>query len=501
MNLPMNDLLLVQIIVVSSIIQLAVILFIVRRMINKTDQLSAQNKLLQALQELDRLILAKSISDLKTLSQDIVNLAQNNLGYFFVSIALFDKEVQGIRRIAISKTPGLEEAQKTMIPLPIDQQIVSLTEDANLYVKAFKEKRDFSSSKLFDIHRGIFPEDVSTKIQEFLKIKGVYVHPLTSQRGIFGVIGYGSGKTVEELSEFDHSIMGEFASEVSRSIEHIFLYLDLKDTSKKLYTANEKLKDLDHLKDDFVSVASHELRTPMTAIRSYAWMALHKSDVPLSEKLKKYLSRTMISTERLINLANDMLNISRIESGKIEIIPRPFRMVDLMADVAGEVGPKAAEKKLQIHILNSSVPQVFADPDKVHQVLLNLIGNAMKFTPVSGNITLSFFTDGKVVETVVKDSGVGISKEDMSRLFTKFGRLDSSYVASATSGGTGLGLFICKSLIELMHGKIWAVSEGIGKGTSFIFSLPIASASVIAHSDQYTLKGQGETKTLESVSI
>lgn len=241
----------------------------------------------------------------------------------------------------------------------------------------------------------------------------------------------------------------------------------------------EQAKDghLDKMKDDFVSIASHELRTPMTAIRSYAWMALHKADVPLSDKVERYLVRILISTERLINLVNDLLNVSRIEAKKIAIKCEPIDLLKVVKDVVDEAYySKSVTKEIKFAILEQKLPPVLGEPEKLREVLLNLIMNAVKFTPNLGNITISFFTDGKVIETHVKDSGVGISKEDLGRLFQKFGKLDNSYVAASTSGGTGLGLYISKNLVELMHGRIWASSEGLNKGATFAFSLPIASS-------------------------
>lgn len=282
---------------------------------------------------------------------------------------------------------------------------------------------------------------------------------------------------------------------------NITLQEEVDKATKDLQIANERLKQLDKLKDDFVSITSHELRTPMTAIRSYAWMALHKSDIPLSQKLQRYLYRTLISTERLINLVNDMLNVSRIESGRIDISPKPFSMIALVKDTMEEVHAKADEKELKLLVLEDKIPQVFADADKVHEILLNLIGNSIKFTPPGGTILVSFFTDGLVVETSVKDSGAGIVRDDLSRLFRKFGRLDNSYVSISTSGGTGLGLYISKSLIELMHGKIWAASEGMGKGATLTFSLPVATKDILSHSEQYQIKAKGETKGLEPAAI
>ena len=238
----------------------------------------------------------------------------------------------------------------------------------------------------------------------------------------------------------------------------------------------ENINHLNKLKDDFVSIASHELRTPMTAIRSYAWMALHKSDVPLSEKVEKYLVRILISTERLINLVNDLLNVSRIEAGKIEISTESLDLIPVIKDVVDEVYySKSVAKDVQFVILEEPIPKVLADPERLREVLLNLMGNAVKFTQAGGKVTIGFFTDGKVVETSIKDTGMGISKDDLGRLFQKFGKLDSSFVSFSTSGGTGLGLYITKGLVELMQGKIWAESEGQNKGTTFTFSLPVAS--------------------------
>jgi len=125
----------------------------------------------------------------------------------------------------------------------------------------------------------------------------------------------------------------------------------------------------------------------------------------------------------------------------------------------------------------------------------------MKFTPVGGVILVRFFTDGKVLETSIQDNGVGISKDDLSRLFQKFSRLDNSYVAAATSGGTGLGLYISKNLVSLMRGKIWASSQGTGKGASFTFSLPVANKEVLDQAAKYAHKVTGEAKQLEPVAI
>lgn len=319
--------------------------------------------------------------------------------------------------------------------------------------------------------------------------------------GINLLFSLGCESLVKSISEDDKKDLLLTAQVIGFSFKLQNNQKSLTDITQQVYQMNSKLHNLDHLKDDFVSVASHELRTPMTAIRSYVWMALHKPDVPLTEKLKKYLYRTLVSTERLINLVNDMLNVSRIEAGKIEIDPKPFDIVVLVKEVMEEVKVKADEKLIKLQVLEQKLPSVFADPDKVHQILLNLVGNALKFTPPDGVISVGFFTDGNMIEISVKDTGAGISKEDLAKLFHKFSRLDNSYVAMGVSGGTGLGLYISKSLVDLMRGRIWASSEGLNKGTTFAFSLPIATKELISEPEKFHIKPQGEIKTLEPVTI
>lgn len=335
------------------------------------------------------------------------------------------------------------------------------------------------------------------------KIHSLLILPIQHVRKLSGILVLANPKLPEEINAEEI----EFGEMITRLIDLAYRLQDTETSlitiNQQVYGMNAKLHQLDKLKDDFVSLTSHELRTPMAAIRSYAWMALHRSGVPLSPNVEKYLARILISTERLINLVNDMLNISRIESGRVEISPEPVDLHSLVKDIIDEVYfSKSEEKRVNFVVLEKPVPKVFADPEKLRQVFLNLVGNSLKFTPAGGKITFDFFTDGRVVETSVTDTGVGISKEDLSKLFHKFSRLDSSYTAASTSGGTGLGLYISKNLVELMRGRIWVSSEGLGKGTTFTVSLPVATKDKVEHANEYAIKPKtGEAKPLEPVAI
>lgn len=343
---------------------------------------------------------------------------------------------------------------------------------------------------------------INPSYPQFPKIRSLLILPIQHARKLSGVLVLANAESPDKINSEEI----EFGEMITRLIDLAFRLQDTESSlitiNQQVYEMNAKLHQLDKLKDDFVSLTSHELRTPMAAIRSYAWMALHRADMPLSANIEKYLVRILISTERLINLVNDMLNISRIESGRIEIKPEAVDLNSLCKDIIDEVYySKATDKNIDFTLLEEPIPKVFADPEKLRQVLLNIMGNALKFSPKGGRITIGFFTDGQTIEVYIKDQGPGLSKEDISKLFQKFGRLDSSYTAAATSGGTGLGLYISKSLIELMQGKIWVVSEGSGKGSTFAFSLPVVTPEVLKNAEQYTVKARGEAKGLEPVAI
>lgn len=460
----------------------------------------------ESLQSLWRLtkILMENLK-FEDVTNKVVNSILNELGYLklgyrIVVLSLIDEQQGGLRRIALSET---EEARRatSVSTIPFEQIVIPFQAVSNLCVKVLYEKKPLVTTSWPDILTPPLTPEAALTNQHSAGIKTSMVYPVFAQNKPVGSLIFSMIKDYQDVTTEEKDLLSGFTDLVGLAVQNSILFTSLKETTTQLEVANARLKELDQLKDDFVSIASHELRTPMTAIRSYVWMALNRADISLSETMKKYLSRTLISTERLINLVNDMLNVSRIEAGRIEIKPQSFDLQTWVEDVVSEVGPKAAEKMIQLEVKKDKIPQVFADPDKVSEVLMNLLGNALKFTPFEGKIVVSFFTDGRVVETSVKDSGVGISRDDLSRLFQKFGKLDNSYVAISTSSGTGLGLYISKNLVELSGGKIWATSEGLGKGSTFTFSLPVASKEILARAEKYTRKVVGEVKQLEPAAI
>lgn len=361
------------------------------------------------------------------------------------------------------------------------------------------DKKDYEKELLWG--RIFITSDMSLLTKNLPGIQTLILSPVMRSDKLLGVLTLGTKRPINMLNNEETDLIVLITNLINFAFKIQDVEKTLSDVTQEVYKMNSKLHDLDKLKDDFVSIASHELRTPMTAIRSYAWMALNRSDTQLTDKMRKYLQRTLVSTERLINLVNDMLNVSRIESGRLEIEPQEMDLENLVGEVLVEIDAKAKEKNL--HIINEAkeLPKIFADPNKVHQILLNLLGNSLKFTKENGNIKISYFNDGKMMHISISDDGVGIAPDDVQRLFKKFSRLDNSYIAASSTGGTGLGLFICKSLVELMKGQISVKSAGVGKGTTFTFSLPVATTDLLQEAEKYHYRPEGEARLLEPVAI
>lgn len=235
-----------------------------------------------------------------------------------------------------------------------------------------------------------------------------------------------------------------------------------------------KQKFSEKAKDDFLSVAAHELRTPLTIIKSYLWRLISKDGGNLSTDQKTNVNRIQFATERLINLVNDILNISRFEQGRLVFEISKYDAQDILKQATAGLEIKAQDNNIYLKMDTSKVKDtnVYVDKDKLVEIMFNIVGNALKFTKQGGITIHAEKEDTDFIKVSIVDTGVGIDKKDMSSLFKKFGRLDNSYTTVAESGGTGLGLFIVKMYVEHMGGKIGAFSEGLGKGSTFWFTLP-----------------------------
>jgi signal transduction histidine kinase len=229
-------------------------------------------------------------------------------------------------------------------------------------------------------------------------------------------------------------------------------------------------------KDEFFFIASHELRTPLTAIRGNSSLILEKRDKISADMMNGMLHDIHNSAVRLIDIVNDFLDVSALETGKIEMRTEDFELGDVVEEVLRDLGSVAADKgnKLSADSSLAALPLVIADRQRTKQVIYNLVGNALKFTE-HGQVVVSGKSAGSLVQCFVQDTGQGMSKESHRLLFRKFQQAgDTNLLSRDSTRGTGLGLYISKLIVEQSGGTIRLESSEPGKGSVFCFTLPVA---------------------------
>jgi len=233
--------------------------------------------------------------------------------------------------------------------------------------------------------------------------------------------------------------------------------------------------EIDRMKSDFVSIVSHELRTPLTSIKGYLDLLLMGTSGPINKRQESFLRITRDNAERLHDLVSDLLDISRIESGRIDLDVQVVSVPEIIRRVADNLRMEFSARNLTLTLdVPPRVPEVFGDPDRLEQILTNLLSNAYKYTR-QGGATVRVRTRDSVLQIDVIDTGIGISKQDQEKLFTRFFRAEDTTVRQ--QAGTGLGLHITRSLVEMHGGQIWVKSEP-GVGSTFSFTLPLPAGLV-----------------------
>ncbi|HEY9723920.1 MAG TPA: ATP-binding protein [Oscillatoriaceae cyanobacterium] len=243
------------------------------------------------------------------------------------------------------------------------------------------------------------------------------------------------------------------------------------ERTRELSAANEELRSLDLLKDEFISIVSHELRTPVNAITGFGSILVDGVAGALTPEQSAYVEKMLAGADRLLALINDLLDYSRIQAGKFSLAKERLDAGVVIKDTITVLADQAAQKRVRLHFAEPAEPLLAqADPQRLSQVVLNLVGNAIKFTPEGGRITVGVRRQGEFLRCEVHDTGPGIAASDIPKLFQRFGQLDTG--PTRAHRGTGLGLVIVKSLVEAHGGEVGVESQP-GQGSTFWFTLPL----------------------------
>ena len=271
-------------------------------------------------------------------------------------------------------------------------------------------------------------------------------------------------KIISSLNQQAHADVSVYKPPLGSSID-VSCILLFQDKTKE--------KQLEAMKLDFVSMAAHELRTPLTSIKGYISVFINENKDKLTPDQMMFVTRINTSTQQLAGLVENLLSVARVERGAMSLHTQIVNWVDNVKSQVETFEHRAQEKRISLKFMQPAedIPQVQVDLVRINEVLNNMIANALNYTEPMGKIEISIDRDGDQVCTHIKDTGKGIAKENLDKLFTKFFRVQGG-AAEQASKGNGLGLYLSKAIVDLHKGKIYAESEGIGKGSTFTFCLP-----------------------------
>jgi two-component system, sensor histidine kinase ChiS len=241
--------------------------------------------------------------------------------------------------------------------------------------------------------------------------------------------------------------------------------------SVKSGAVERKLSELDRMKQDFISSVTHELRSPLTAIKGYVNLLLEGRTGALSGKQISYLTIVKNNTSRLNRFINDIMDLAKLEEGMMDMKAEPVRLCNVAKEIAALMSSVAEERKIRVLLdVPENLPEIMADSDRVGQIITNLLGNALKFTPEGGTVTIKGEDKGGCLQISVADTGIGMPKEALGKIFGKFEQVPENRGRTRGAKGTGLGLAVARGLVLAHGGKIWVESE-VDRGTTFYFTL------------------------------
>jgi len=400
-------------------------------------RLARENARLRALlpvHELTRALLATT--DLSHLVAQVVALAAHATGAACCSLLLVDAEMQ---ELVLAAVHGAEK--------PLSPPRLKMGEGIAGWVARSGEPLAL---------RGALPLDA--RFARFADGASAVCLPLMAGGKAIGVMSLVKSGQEQPFTEADSELLSILAGGAAVAIENARLFTDLQQ-------AYQRLADLDHRKSEFISLAAHELRSPLATLLTYA--TLIESEV--SDAAQAHLRTMREAAERLRILVDDLLSLRNLDLGQVTFRPRPVDLGPAVQEAVASLAHLAQAKEQAVVIDLPASLQALADPEKLQIVLLNLLSNAIKFTPCQGRITIRALPEGSEVVLSVRDTGIGIPETERERIFERFYQVADSL--RREQGGLGLGLCIAKGMVELQGGRIWVESQ-VGRGSTFSFTLP-----------------------------
>ncbi len=436
-------------------------------MYKKNLELAERNKILALLRKIDQIIISHTLK-IEQIADQVANAVISETGFRNMAIYLVDKKENYLKPLAVVFTKPSTEINDEIMHAFYNTKI-ALDDFDNPYIISITDQKLIKVDRLYFAYAKHLSREICDQVQSAFGISYLILHPFSIRNETVGLVVLGIAS--EDITfPFWQDFISRLPEIISIAIDKALLYNQIQKN-------NIILKQLDKLKDEFVSIASHELRTPLTAIKNYLWLLLEQEKPNLTPKQKEYLKIAYDSAERLIKLVQNMLTVSRIEGKRLQLNLVPTSFFSVVSQVFDELKINAKEREITMSLTKPEKDYfVNVDREKFHEVIQNLISNALKFTPDKGLIKIDFVVEGNQITVNIFNSGSYINPNQQMLLFKKFGRLSNQPLYNRNETSTGLGLYISKQIIELHKGRI-TVNSLPELGTTFSVTLPLISGS------------------------
>ncbi len=436
---------------------------VTQEMYKRNLELSRTNKMLSVLRIIDGLVLEPQ-GDLQALCQQICTTIVDNYDYPFVAIFAKDMRHEQLHLLGWGANGNSSKLDGTQL-----SKAYLDTED-NWYKESGESKlvvlQNLTNAKLAkDLH---ITEHSLRTLRSVVLLESICLIKLIARQHVAGVMAVSFNHHMSELPMEEAEFLERLGSAVGVAVDNKLLFEENQHVLGQLQHTNDKLRLLDQTKDDFISMASHQLRTPLTSVKGYLSMVLEGDGGELNRKQEKMLNQAFISSQRMVYLIADLLNVSRLRTGKFVIEPSPVNLAEIIQSEVGQLVETAMARGLKlVYEKPDDFPTLLLDETKIRQVIMNFIDNAIYYTPSGGRIEVSLGQTQQSITLSVKDDGIGVPKHEQHHLFTKFYRAHNA--RKARPDGTGLGLFMAKKVIIAQGGSIVFKSHE-GKGSTFGFT-------------------------------
>lgn len=432
-----------------------------QEMYQRNLELADSNRALSLLREIDGLVL-NSHDELPALCQQVADAIIAHSSYPLVAIMSSPprKDTLKLMGVATAVPDALADID---LRIDLDEHSGWIVSPENEVVLDIQNMPHKDVSKLLNM-------DIKTvdSLQNKLGVRSAIAVKLLSRQRLVGLILVGFNQEKASMLEKDRLLLDRLSEVVGIALDSRLLSEENQRVLRQLQTTNEKLKALDETKDEFISMASHQLRTPLTSVKGYVSMVLEGDAGKLNPMQQKLLEQSFTSSQRMVYLIADLLNLSRLRTGKFVIENHPSNLADVIEGEVEQLKATATARNLKLTYKKpDNFPTLMLDETKIRQVIMNFVDNAIYYTPSAGKIEIGLVDKDSSVEFTVNDNGIGIPSSEQHHLFNKFFRAKNAQ--KARPDGTGLGLFMAKKVIVAQGGALIFNSKE-GKGSTFGFS-------------------------------